>query len=216
MLGPHYCSPDLFSGRIPAIVSALKVHSATIADGRRSALDSTFPRTRKLLGEREFDTLAELHLKREAVLSRPLSLIGYGFPALLTGTARDLARIEWAWLESYGAPDAPAFMLGDLATLTAQAAVALRVRVHPATRIVAGLSEFAPIAFDWAVLQAGAIVVTRPELDVLLSEADTAIVDLVDFLEVPRTLGELLERDADSTSSLLRNGALAIAERVPG
>lgn len=211
-LGPDYCPPDLFAGTVPAIVSALMIHSATIADGRRSALAETYPRIRQLVGDREFDSLAERHFEDEAVLSRPLSLIGDGFPELLTGAARDLARIEWAWLESYGAAHAPALTLGDLAGMTAPAAVALKVALHPAARLVTGLNGSPPVRFDEVAIGTGAVLITRPEEDVRITEASSALAELVHLLQAPRTLGEMLELDAEAATVLLRNDALTLAE----
>lgn len=210
-LGPAYCPPDLFAGTVPAIVSALMVHNATIADGRRSALAETFPRTRQLLGSREFDSFAELHLDNEAVLSRPLSSIGCGFPELLTGAARGLARLEWAWLECHGAADARAIGLSDLAGMTATSAAALRIALHPATRIVSGFDEAEPTCFDSIVVGTGAVLLTRPESDVKLAHASLMVADLVQLLDLSRSLGDLLECDADGATILLRDGALTLA-----
>lgn len=210
-LGPDYCPPDLFSGPIPAVVSALKVHSATIADGRRSALADTFPRTRQLLGDRGFDSFVELHLGDSLALGRPLALIGRGFPELLSGAARDLARIEWAWLESYCAADAPALTLGEIAGMTAPAAVALKVALHPATRLVADLNGPLPIRFDAIALRTGAVLITRPEEDVRVTETSSAVAELVHLLQSPRTVGDLLERDAEAAAVLLRNDALTLS-----
>jgi len=209
--GPGHCPPDLFAGTVPSIVSALKVHSATIWGARRSALAETFARTCQLIGDRAFDSLADLHLGDEAVLSRPLSSIGYGFPELLTGAARGLARIEWAWLECHGAADARAICLPVLAGLTAPAAAALEIALHPATRIVSGFDEAQPTCFDSLVAGAGAVLLTRPENDVTLTHVRSAAADLVRLLEVPHTLGDLLDHDAGGTTLLLRNGALTFA-----
>lgn len=211
MFGPGHCPPDLFSGSVPSIVSALKVHSATIWDARRSGLAETFPRTRQLIGDREFDSLAGLHLGDDAVLSRPLSSIGHGFPELLTGAARGLARIEWAWLECHGAADARAIGLADLAGMTAAAAAALEIALHPATRIVSGFDAAQPTCFDSLVVGAGAVLLTRPESDVTLTHVNSTAADLVRLLEVPHTLGDLLDHDAGGTTLLLRNGALTLA-----
>lgn len=209
--GPGHCPPDLFAGTVPSIVSALKVHSATIWDARRSALGETFPRTRQLLGNRAFDSLADRHLGDELVLSRPLAAIGYGFPELLTGAARGLARLEWAWLECHGAADARALGLPDLTGMTAPAAAALRIALHPATRIVSGFDEAEPTCFDSLIVGSGAVLLTRPESDVALTHASSVVADLVQLLEAPRTLGDLLERDAGGATLLLRSGALALA-----
>lgn len=210
-LGPDYCHPDLFSGSVASIVCGLKVHSATIADGRHSALAETFPRTRELLGNREFDSLVQLYLGDSLVRSRPLGLIGCDFPQLLSGRARDLARIEWAWLESHGAADAPALTLGDLAGLTAPAAVALKVALHPAARLVDGLNGPPPIRFDAVTIRTGGVLITRPGGDVRVTQASSALAELVHLLQAPRTLGDLLERDAEAAALLLRDHALTLA-----
>src|SRR3546814_11572635 len=69
---------------------------------------------------------------------RSLSDIGAGFADWLADPrAADLARVEWAWLESYHAADAPALVLAELLGLSEADLPGLPVRRHPAASVVA-------------------------------------------------------------------------------
>src|SRR3546814_14023377 len=77
------------------------------------ALEETFPRTRDYLGEEEFNRLSRCFVEEGGAQRRSLSDIGAGFADWLADPrAADLARVEWAWLESYHAADAPALEIG--------------------------------------------------------------------------------------------------------
>src|SRR3546814_8707764 len=68
---------------------------------------------------------------------RSLSDIGAGFADWLADPrAADMARVEWAWLESYHAADASALALADLAGLDEAELLGLAIRRHPATNVV--------------------------------------------------------------------------------
>src|SRR3546814_15460616 len=56
-----------------------------------------------------------------------------------------MARVEWAWLESYHAADASALALADLAGLDEAELLGLAIRRHPATHVVVLASDAAPL-----------------------------------------------------------------------
>src|SRR3546814_7611993 len=56
-----------------------------------------------------------------------------------------MARVEWAWLESYHAADASALALADLAGLDEAELLGLAIRRHPATNVVVLASDAAPL-----------------------------------------------------------------------
>ncbi len=206
-LGPDHCPPDLFAGPVDAIVRGLKAHANHISHARHIALEETYPRTRASIGNEAFHRSAEIHLADEVVLRRPPASIGIDFADRLAGAARDLASVEWAWLEAHGAVDAPVFDLVAIAGLSAECAAASIVSVHPATRRV----ELArPSAFEWegSAMPAAAILVTRPRFEVIVTDIDPSTLLLLDQFDGPQSLGELLERDAAATTILVTAGAL--------
>ena len=208
-LGPGHCPPDLFAGPVDAIIRGLQAHANHISHARHVALEETCPRTRELIGPEAFHQAAETHLLRESALRLPMAQIGNGFAGALTGPARDLAAVEWAWLESYGSIDAPAFDLTAIAGFSADAVAASIVSHHPATRRV-DLAHPAAFWWDGLAMPAAAILVTRPHFDMVVTGIDPSTALLFDQLNGPQPLGELLERDAAATTTLVTAGALMI------
>ena len=196
--GPGHCPPDLFEGSVAAIIRGLKAHANTISHARHVALEETFPKLRDAIGAGAFHQTAVHHLDDPAVLGRPLDRLGEGFERHLDDAhARDLARIEWAWLDAYNARDAEALTLSMIAALTPEALVEIEAAPHPAARLVVHEAH------------KGATLVTRPEADVVLAPLDPAAAALFASLEQPRPLGALLA-DADPTAvlALISAGAL--------
>lgn len=206
-LGPGHCPPELLAGSVEGIVNGLKVHSATVTKARLSALESTFPRTRSLLGVNAFSERCSAYLAQEQVLGLPLNLLGSRFPGVLAGESAFLSKIEWAWLEAYGAEDAPAVGLRDFAELDPTAVADCRVRIHPAARLVVADSPRG-VSFDSVHLQSAAVLITRPEFDVNVIGAPATSADFLAFLGRGRRLGSLLDRDFQLTAFLLTHGAL--------
>ncbi len=148
------------------------------------AIEDTFPAVQTMLGEEYFKALA-----RAFVIDHPPSspvLIWYGgdFPAFVASFEplaaypylADVARLEWAWLQSYHAEDAPTLDPSDLAAVSAEDLGGLRLEIHPAVCVVA--SQW-PILSLFQANRAGAqdgqqtdlaepqsVLVTRPSLEV--------------------------------------------------
>lgn len=205
--GPDHCEPDLFAGPIDAIVRGLKAHANHISHARHVALEETYPRTRALMGDEAFHEMTEVHLLGEAELRQPMARIGLDLHKKLTGAARDLAAVEWAWLEAHGAVDAPAFDLAAITGLTVKRAAEAVVSLHPAANWVI-LAHPAEFAWEGSAMPASAALVTRPRLDVFVSGIDQSTLLLLEQLDRPHLLGELLERDAAATTGLVTAGAL--------
>jgi len=211
--GPDYCPPDLFVGSIASTVRGLKAHANTISHARHVALEETYPRTRALIGARNFHQLASEHLADAAVLRSPLAQIGNGFATRLVGAARNLAQVEWVWLEAHGAYDAAPFDLAAIARLDPQAVAAARIALHPSTRLVT-IGEPARLKWDGTTIRATHILVTRPHAEVIVTGADRSVATLIKLLNRPRTLGELLERNAAATITLVTAGALTPSAEI--
>ena len=85
--------------------------------------------------------------------------------------------VEWAWLESYHAADAPALTLADLAGLDEAALLQRVVRCHPAMRIVMLSRSIAPLVDPDFAPDVQAVLVARPDAEVRLfaiTDADVA------------------------------------------
>jgi len=212
-LGPDYCPPDLFGGSIPSIVRGLKAHANTITHARHVAMEESYPRTRELIGARYFHSVAGRHLADEGVLRRPLAKIGQGFESQLAGAARDLAKVEWAWLESYGALDAVPLDLAAIAGLDPQAVATASVALHPAARIVAIIGP-SPLEWEGTRIHSTHVLVTRPHSEVVVTGADNSVAAIAELLENPLTLGELLERNPAAATTLVTAGALRLSKEI--
>jgi hypothetical protein len=106
-------------------------------------LREDFPRTRVLLGDSAFVALAERYLIRYPSTHPSVRYVGARFADFVTGQAAgppwlaDLARLEWARVEVFDAPDAEPLRLADLQTVAPADWPALRLRLVPACRVVA-------------------------------------------------------------------------------
>lgn len=212
--GPANLPPDLLEGQRAAQYRALKAYANTINHARHVALEETFPRTRYHMGDETFHAAAIRYLEGDAT-HRPLRHIGQNFPNLLgTPQARDIARVEWGWLEAHGAADAPALLLERLKGVTPEGLLAAKVRAHPAARMIA-LEEPRK---SWPDVegQGTHILITRPEASVIMARATRHEAALLTLATRPVDFGLLLERHADAGTTLVKTGALRpLLEIVP-
>lgn len=191
--GPGHLPSGLFAGDDSAVLRGLRVHANTISHARLVALEESFPRTRDYLGEAEFNLLSRTFIEHGGAQGRSLTDIGAGFSNWLADPrAADLARIEWLWLESYHAAEAPALALADLADCDEAALLALRVRRHPATRVVALVSDAAPLVDATFAADTAALLITRPDAEVRLFATGAVEVALLAGADNIFTLGNLI------------------------
>ncbi len=172
--GPSRLDFRVFAGDESRILLGLKAHANTINHARLVAIEETFPRTRKAIGDARFNALSRGYCEMPDARASDTNNIGCGFLGYIStqdiaSDIADLARIEWAWLESYNAADAPALPLEKLAALTETNLLTLPVRLHPAAKFI---TLFAP---DFALIEelgdtadAAAILITRPYAEVRL------------------------------------------------
>ncbi|WP_422060169.1 putative DNA-binding domain-containing protein [Sphingopyxis sp.] len=191
--GPAQLPGDLFAGSEAAVLRGLRVHANTISHARLVALEETFPRARAYLGECHFNRLSRDFIESGGAGHRTLADVGAGFAAFLSDPiAADLARIEWAWLESYHAAEAPTLGLLDLAGLSETALLALSVRRHRAARSVSLASDAAPLLDAAFAVGTAQILITRPDADVRLFAIDPADAVALGRAEQNPTLGNLI------------------------
>jgi Putative DNA-binding domain len=171
--GPDRLDPSLFAGPPDRILLGLKAHANTISHARIVALEETFPITRQHLGEVAFNTIARDFAETETAKASDSNRIGLGFPDCLSDPAtKELAQIEWAWLESYHATDAVPLTMGDLAALDEAALLALAIAPHPSARIVAVSAPIASALKELAGQCPTAILSVRPYTEVYLLAID--------------------------------------------
>lgn len=192
--GPTRLDPALFSGPPDRILLGLKAHANTISHARIVALEETFPLTRQHLGEAMFNKLARDFVETEAARASDTNRIGLHFPDfLIDAAASELAKIEWAWLESYHAAEAAPMTLVELGALDQAALLALPVAPHPAARLLPVTHPIATALGELAGQKPAAILTIRPNAEVRL--IPLTVVEAAAFLAAQKnsaTLGNLL------------------------
>ncbi len=139
-------------------------------------LADRFPVTHALVGQAFFRAMARAYVREH--LPRDASLFRYGgsFAAFVAGfgPARelpylpDVARVENAWHESWGAADAGPMGLRELAALPPEQLVHSRFGIHPAARLVR--SPW-PVGSLWSAHQQA-----EPDLSALAWQAESVLV----------------------------------------
>ncbi|RYD42695.1 MAG: DUF2063 domain-containing protein [Sphingomonadales bacterium] len=196
--GPDHLPAGVFDGSDVAVLRGLRVHANTISHARLVALEDSFPRTRSFLGEDEFNRLSRAFVEAGGARRRALADIGTDFPSwLVDPLAADLARAEWAWLESYHAAEAPALRLVDLAGLGEADLLGLAVRRHPAARIVSLMSDAAPLVDPSLAPGASALLITRPDAEIRLLGAGAADVAVIAIAQEICPIGNLISHLAE-------------------
>ena len=209
--GPGHLPPGLFKGNDAAVLRGLCVHANTISHARLVALEATFPRTRDYLGEEAFNRLSRQFVEEGGAERRSLNDIGVGFADWLGDPrAADMARVEWAWLETYHAADAPALALADLTGLDEAGLLGLTVRRHPAVRIVALASDAARLVDPAFAADTRVLLVTRPDADVRLFAIEPAAAAALDMAEEIGPVGNLIAHLAEQHP----DGGAAIAALI--
>ncbi|MDE1915945.1 MAG: putative DNA-binding domain-containing protein [Sphingomonadales bacterium] len=224
MHGPDHVPAAMFSGGRAAALRGLAVHANTISHARLVALEDSFPRTREVMGDAGFNRLSRSYLDRPGISALPLAMIGAQFAEHLAdydaaALAVDLARFEWAWLGCYHAADEAAFTLADLAGLGEAELLDLVIRRHPASALVE-LGEAALVQLSEECetrLTSPAVLITRPEAEVLVSPANEAASAMFRAFARPQAVCNLLAEDAEperenALIALIASGALARAK----
>lgn len=203
--GPAHLPAELFAGSPERVLAGMKVHANTISHARLVALEETFPRTREHIGHDRFNEHSRLFLLQPGVTAQPLTQIGAGFEQFLidegeAAGAADLARFEWLWLTAYHAAEAEPLALDVLTSLAPDELLEHTIVRHPAAIV----SRFDPlvhqvIGAEVAGLGAAeAIVIARPQAQVLVSPASALMAQLLAEAKNPVTIGNLLMQTGES------------------
>lgn len=200
--GPSAFPEGLFADAPERALLGLKAHANTISHARLVALEETYSRTREHLGEVAFNGLSRDFIERPEVRPRKLMQIGEGLADFLADrvhdmAAVDLARIEWAWLQSYHAAEADALQLADLAGLDEQGLLDLGLALHPAARLIeaqTSLAQLMPELAESASADMHHLLITRPAHEVLLVPLAPLSANLLMQTQFPAPMGNLLAR----------------------
>jgi len=222
--GPDHVADTAFVGGRKGALRGLSVHANTISHARLVALEETFPKLRDLIGEERFNQLSREYVGRNEAIGEPLNAIGRHFAQFMRekpdcdNTAAALADFEWAWLESYHAADAEALTLAQFADADEESLLNTIVALHPASRITPASARAALLDEVPGLADCAAILLTRPQADVLVSPASEAMVRQIDELAEPQPfcnlLGnvdeQLLAQGLQASMAMLEAGALVL------
>lgn len=170
--GPEHFPTGMFAQADERALLAMRAHANTISFGRIIALKDSFPRLLEHMGEDAFVPLARDYCDTDAARASDLAHIGGGFADFLAVQGQDaltvwLARYDYGWLRSYRAPAAAALTLADIAALDEAELLALPIALHPAAQILPATPAIAAQAGFTSSEPVAAIIVTRPEAEVI-------------------------------------------------
>jgi hypothetical protein len=196
--GPGHFPDDMFAEDKARALLGLKAHANTISHARLVALEDSYPRLHAHMGHEDFHTLSRDYVEQDHILTRDLNHIGAGFAAFLTdrqygGTEIDLARIEWAWLESYRSAEAVPLALTDIAALAEAELLAFPIAAHPAMRLINLTGALSPKLVELADMEPQALMIARPEAQILFHPLTAVEQAIAEKIANSATMGNLLQ-----------------------
>ena len=206
------------------------VYRNNVAVSLSDALETAFPVVRKLLGDEFFRAMAGVYLRTHPPKSPLMMFYGDAMPQFLRrfgptkkfGYLPDVAKVELAIRQSYHAGDTDAVDPQALGAIDPDKLMEVRLRIAPAVRTV--ISDFPVHAIYRAntdpdapkpVMQAEAVLITRPGFDPQLHPINAAGAACVEALKSGQTLGHALASSDDTLDLgavlglLLGQGAVA-------
>lgn len=159
LLDPRRAAPDFLRSRAGASMEQrFDIYRNNVHASLIEALLAAFPVGARLVGEEFFRAMAREFLRQHLPQGAALHDYGAQLPGFIRGFApaaslpylADVAELEHAWWQAYGAADAPALTLAGLEGLQAAQLLAARVRMHPAMRL---LQSPHPVHAIWALHQ---------------------------------------------------------------
>lgn len=216
--GPEAFPDHLFVQDKARALLGLKAHANTISHARLVALENSYPRLRCHIGHESFHAISRKYIAQDHIWSHDINDLGAQFadflashadppdggtadePLVIDRSAVDLAHIEWAWLESYRAAEAPALTLADIISLDEAQLLALPIAAHPAMRLVALGAPLSPQLSELGDHQPAALLIARPEAEILLYPLPPLTHQLAANIENIATMGNLLAAAIELTS----------------
>ncbi|MEO9599051.1 putative DNA-binding domain-containing protein [Parasphingorhabdus sp.] len=196
--GPEHFPADLFAEDKARALLGLKAHANTISHARLVALEDSYPRLHAHMGHEKFHALSREYVEQNHILTCDINHISAGFVGFLTESGYgdseiDLARIEWAWLESYRSAEATPIALTDIASLAETDLLAFPIAIHPAVRLIALSGPLSPELVELADMDPQALMIARPEAQVLFHPQTTVEQAIAEKISESTTMGNLLE-----------------------
>ncbi|MBQ0771758.1 MAG: putative DNA-binding domain-containing protein [Sphingomonadales bacterium] len=196
--GPAHFPDDMFAEDKTRALLGLKAHANTISHARLVALEHAYPKLHAHLGHDVFHALSRDYVEQDHILICDINGIAADFAAFLLArgcdaSAVDLARIEWAWLESYRSAEAGPLALTDIADLAEAELLAFPLRAHPALRLI---TLTAPLSAELAELgetRSPALMIVRPQARILFHPLTVAEHGIAEKISESATMGNLLQ-----------------------
>lgn len=195
--GPGHFPSDLFAESNERALLGLKAHANTISHARLVALEQAYPKLYAHMGHEQFHALSRDYIEQDHILTCDINGIGADFARFLTVRCRDaaaidLARIEWAWLESYRSADAEPLALGDIATLAEADLLAFPLAPHPALRLITLTAPLSPQLAELGESDPHALMIVRPQARILFHPLTAGAQIIAEKIPGAGTMGNLL------------------------
>ena len=215
-----------------APTARFNVYRNNSAVGLAEGLSDSFPVVSQLVGDEFFAAMAQAYAAENLPTSPVMLYYGSSFPEFVSNfePARslpflmDVARLEWAWLVAYHAPDRESVTADVLQSIAPEQLSSSTIELHPSLQLIESAFPAVSIwsahqaADDYArqaALQAiGAAgmssgetgLVVRPAYDVDVRLIDRSVANLIRMFADGRSLGEaaeLLDNDAEQFGGML-------------
>jgi hypothetical protein len=195
--GPAHFPDDLFSQDAERALLGLKAHANNISHARLVSLEDSFPRLHAHMGHEIFHAISRDYVDQDHIMACDINHIAADFATFLAtreqdSTAIDLARIEWAWIESYRAAEATPVALTDIAALPEDELLAFPIAAHPAMRLIEITGPMSPELGELVDAEPSALMIARPEALVSLHPLNALEQVIVGKIADSGTMGNLL------------------------
>lgn len=196
--GPAHFPDDLFSQDAARALLGLKAHANNISHARLVSLEDSFPRLHAHMGHEVFHAISRDYVDQDHIMACDINHIAADFPAFLADRAYgdteiDLARVEWAWIESYRSAEAPPVVLTDIATLAEDRLLAFPIAAHPAMCLIAITGPLSRELGELAETEPHALMIARPEAQILFHPLTSVEHAIAKKIAESGTMGNLLE-----------------------
>ncbi len=196
--GPDHLPVDMFTESADRALLGMKAHANTISHARLVALENAYPKLHEHMGHEKFHAISRDYIDQDHIMLCDMNSIAQDFAAFLgtrdaSATEIDLARVEWAWLESYHSADADPLALTHIASLDETALLAFPIDAHPAMRLIKLTGKLSPQLSELGTDTPFALMVARPEAQLLFHSLNAREYAIAEKLKKIATLGNLLD-----------------------
>lgn len=158
------------------------VYRNNVIVGLIDALRGNYPAICRLVGEEFFLAMAKVYVKQHPPESPVLLSYGAGFaeflesfePVMDLPYLPDVARMEYAWVESYHAEETDSLSVSTLESIASEDLPRLRFHFHPSARLISSpypaltiwrmnLGDIEPAEITLAACEAEEVLIVRPE-----------------------------------------------------